>query len=744
MISHRRFGWIAVAAAAIIGAPGATAQTLPDTAGAQHRPTIVLPVKHDVTPALRDLPPLPPEREEEETPHPPHPIRGGPKARPPVADAMVQTSPATMNAITPNTSFGGIGNQSGVLPPDTNGDVGPNHYVQWVNLTFAIYSKTGATLYGPASGKTLWSGFGGPCEARNDGDPIVLYDEGVDRWFMSQFALPNYPSGPYYQCIAVSMTGDPTGQWYRYSYSFNKLNDYPKFGVWSDGYYMSINQFTCNFVRCTWAGQGVAAFERAQMLKGGSARMVYFDMASNAMLGGMLPADLDGSTAPPAGSPAYFMQFDDSPDQLELWAFHVDWSNTSLSTFASKAVLPTAVFDSNMCNGSRNCIPQAGTSAKIDAIADRLMYRLQYRNFGTHESLVTNHTVDVGADRGAVRWYEVRNPGGTPSIHQQGTYAPADTLHRWMGSAAMDKDGNLAIGYTASNSLTFPSIRFTGRLATDPPNTLTVAESDLRAGGGSQTHSSGRWGDYSMLAVDPADGCTFWYTAEYYSGTTSAGWSTNIGSFRLSNCGAAGTPPKAPSGLTATTVSTSQIDLSWADNSTDETGFLIERCQDANCTAFAQIATAVQNATTYSDTGLSASTMYRYRVLAAKGTSVSQPSEIAEATTMSPAPAVPMYLTSISGSSSTTGKSGWKATVTIVVKDATDLPVANAVVSGNWSGGYTGSASCTTGTNGTCSVSTPKLSNGVSSVTFTVAGVSRSGYQYESPTPPASTNVLKP
>jgi Fibronectin type III domain len=452
-------------------------------------------------------------------------------------------------------------------------------------------------------------------------------------------------------------------------------------------------------------------------------------MASNAALGGMLPADLDGDTAPPADSPAFFMQFDDSPDQLELWAFHVDWANTAASTFTSKAVLPTAAFDSNMCNGSRNCIPQAGTSAKIDAIADRLMYRLQYRNFGTHESLVTNHTVDVGADRGAIRWYEVRNPGGSPSIYQQGTYAPADTLHRWMGSAAMDKDGNLAIGYSVSNSLTFPSIRFTGRQATDPLNTLTVAESDLRAGAGSQTHSTGRWGDYSMLAVDPTDGCTFWYTAEYYSTTNSAGWSTNIGSFKLSNCGASGTPPASPSALTATTVSSSQIDLSWADNSTDETSFLIERCEGANCT-FAQIATAVQNATTYSDTGLAPSTMYRYRVLAAKGTSVSQPSEIATATTMSPAPAVPMYLTSILGSSSATGKSGWKAAVTIGVGASTG-PVANTVVSGHWSGGYAANASCTTGADGTCSISTPKLSMSVSSVTFTVDGVSRAGYQYD-------------
>jgi len=720
------------------------AQQVPPQA-AEHRPTVVGAERHDVTPALRDMPLIAPEQEKEETPHAPLPVHGGPRVLGERRDAALQIAAPTNSAITPRASFDGIGNTAGVLPPDTNGDVGPNDYVQWVNLSFAIYRKSdGGLRYGPANGKTLWQGFGGPCETRNDGDPIVLYDEIAGRWLMSQFALPNYPAGPYYQCIAVSTSGDPTGSWNRYSYSFSKMNDYPKFGVWSDGYYMTMNQFAPDFLgRLAWAGQGVVAFERTQMLAGGAARMVYFDMASDTSLGGMLPADLDGTTLPPAGSPAYFAQFDDQPDQLQLWQFHADWSNTSNATFTRKALLATSAFDSNMCNASRNCIPQPGTNAKIDAIADRLMYRLQYRNFGTHESLVTNHTVDVGSDRGGVRWYEVRDPGGNPVIYQQGTFAPADTLNRWMGSAAMDASGNLAIGYSVSNTATFPSIRFSGRLAGDPLGTLTVAESDLRGGTGSQTHSSGRWGDYSMLAVDPTDGCTFWYTTEYYLGTSSAGWKTNIGSLTLGNGG--GTPPPqppaAPSALSASAASTSSINLAWTDNSSDETGFAIERCTGSGCTNFAPVVTTSANATTYSDAGLSASTTYTYRVKAVNATLnlASGYSNTAAATTQGGD--TTMHVSAMSGSSSANGKAGWKASVTITIANSTNGPVANATVTATWSTG--GSASCVTGTSGTCSVSTGRLATSVPSTTLTVNNVTHATLTYQ-PSSNDSVTISKP
>ena len=462
-------------------------------------------------------------------------------------DAAVQAAPIAPDAPVTIANFDGVTNVNGVLPPDTNGDVGPNHYMQWVNLSFAIYSKTGTLLYGPAAGNTLWSGFGGVCQTRNDGDPIVLYDHLADRWMVSQFAVPGGTSG-YHQCIAISQTGDPTGAWYRYDFlwSNTNMNDYPHFGVWPDGYYMAVHEFAN---AATWAGQGVAVFERDKMLLGQAARMVKFNLYStDPNMGGMLPTDLDGP-APAAGTPNYFVEPDDNAggfpqDQIQIWAFHVDWTNTALSTFTRTTTLATAAFDSNMCNGARTCIPQQGTTAKLDAIADRAMYRAQYRNFGGYETIVMNHTVDAtGTDRAGIRWYELRNTGGAGwGINQQSTFSP-DATHRWMGSVAMNGSGDMAIGYSASSSTMYPAIRYTGRLASDALNSMTQGEGTLIAGTGAQTHTAARWGDYSMLAVDPTDDCTFWFTSEYVQTTGSAPWRTRIGSFKLADCGAPGPTP---------------------------------------------------------------------------------------------------------------------------------------------------------------------------------------------------------
>jgi hypothetical protein len=516
-------------------------------------PVVVTALQHDVSAPLRSIEVIKPKQSR---PDPdlnelrPLPRRGGPRNTSPgkFVDPVLQRSLTLAPAIAaPLQNFDGVNNVNGVLPPDTNGDVGPNHYVQWVNLSFAIYNKSGTRLYGPAAGNTLWSGFGGACQTTNDGDPIVQYDHLANRWMMSQFALPNYPNGPFYQCIAVSQTGDPTGAWYRYQFqiSATKLNDYPHFGVWPDGYYMSVNQFVGN----TWAGQGVVAFERAKMLLGQPAQAVYFDLYSvDPNLGGMLPSDLDGQ-APSPGTPNYYIEADDNgfgfpQDQLNIWKFSVNWSNPATSTFTQLGVLPTAAFDSDMCAGSRNCIPQQGTTIKLDAISDRLMYRLQYRNFGAYQTILANQTVDVnGANRAGIRWYELRNSGGGWTIYQQGTFSP-DAIHRWMGSIAMDASGNIGLGYSASSSTMFPAIRYTGRLAGDALGTLTQGEGTIINGSGAQTHVASRWGDYSMLALDP-DGCTFWYTNEYVQTTGSAPWRTRIGSFQLPGCGG-GNPTPTP------------------------------------------------------------------------------------------------------------------------------------------------------------------------------------------------------
>ena len=523
---------------------------VPASGAADLQPVVGYSVKNDTSPPLRSMEPLLPAPQGPVREVPMFPLTGKlpviPQDVPGPLDPVLQEQQPFPAMPSPIKNFDGIGNVNGVLPPDTNGDVGPNHYVQTVNASFAIWDKNGNTLYGPADINTLWSGFGGYCETQNDGDPIVLYDHLADRWLLSQFALPNYPSGPFYQCIAISQTDDPTGAWYRYAFLVHntKMNDYPKFGVWPDGYYMSVNQFDSG----GWAGGGAYVFERDKMLNGQSARFVYFDLYPvDPWLGGMLPSDLDGSTLPPSGAPNYFVQLDDdawgyTQDQLEVWEFHVDWTTPADSTFTGPTLLATASFDSNMCGYNRNCIPQPGiTSPSVDAISDRLMYRLQYRNFGSYETMVTNHTVDVdGTNRAGIRWYELRKSGSTWSIYQQGTFSP-DSTDRWMGSIAMDGEGNIALGYSVSGTTTYPSIRYTGRLAGDTLGTLPQGEATLIAGGGSQLHSSGRWGDYSMMAVDPSDDCTFWYTQEYYSTTSVAGWKTRIGSFKFPSCGAAGT-----------------------------------------------------------------------------------------------------------------------------------------------------------------------------------------------------------
>ncbi len=491
-------------------------------------------VRHDVSPPLRTIPPI-------EPPGPPEEIREwleflqtrhmqrGPQIVDPVlqGDLVGPAAPAAIN------NFEGVPNLDGVYPPDTNGDVGPNHYVQMVNLHFQIWDKNGNSLYGPAANNTLWSGFGGPCETRNDGDPIVLYDPIADRWIMSQFTAAN----PYGECIAVSTTGDPTGSWYRYFFQFSTsvFYDYPKLGVWPDGYYLSANRFST----VAFLGASAIALDRAKMLNGQPA--TYQEFKTGTTYGTLLPADLDGATLPPAGAAETFAEIGTSA--LHLWKFHVDWANPANSTFTGPTTLSVAAYN-QLCPSTRSCIPQPGTSVGLDGIGDRLMHRLAYRNFGDHESLVVTHSVNAASSGtlAGVRWYEIRNPSTTPSLYQQGTFAP-DTTHRWMGSIAMDRSGNMALGYSVSSSSVYPGIRYTGRLAGDPLGQMTQGETTLIAGSGSQTGTGSRWGDYAMMAVDPLDDCTFWFTTEYIPTTGTAPWRTRIGSFKFPSCG--GTPPTA-------------------------------------------------------------------------------------------------------------------------------------------------------------------------------------------------------
>ncbi|MBI4259748.1 MAG: carboxypeptidase regulatory-like domain-containing protein [Actinobacteria bacterium] len=539
-------------AVSVLPLGGAGAETAPEPS---FGPVVRSSSRNDVSPPLRDIVPLKAEGPDEEVvPNPPLPKvkvneAGEPEGS--LGPSAPSLQLATGDMPGPDASFEGVDNVDGVLPPDTNGDVGPNHYVQMVNLSFGIWTRDGTMVYGPARGNTIWSGFGGVCEVTNNGDPIVLFDHLSQRWLLSQFAFPDVNTGPYYECIAISETDDPTGAYFRYEFliSETKLDDYPKLGVWPDAYYMAVNQFTSSGGSFSWGGQGVVAFERDRMLQGLPARLVYFDLFGvDDRFGGQLPSDLDGPPPPP-GAPNVFAEVDDGDflppvDALRLWEFHVDWADPSASTFGvdgqPNATLPVDEFGYLPCittlsTPTRNCVPQPA-GPPLDALGDRLMFRLQYRNFGAYEAWVVNHTVDVdGTGHAGVRWYELRDAGAGWGVDQQGTHAP-DLDNRWMGSAAQDNDGNLAVGYSVSSSITFPAIRYAGRLAGDPPGTLPQAEASLVEGSGGQLFPIARWGDYSMLTVDQTDDCTFWFTSEYLTDVDLAPWRTRIGSFRFPSC----------------------------------------------------------------------------------------------------------------------------------------------------------------------------------------------------------------
>jgi len=498
---------------------------------------------HDVSPPLLLVPPA--ERiaptEHEVKPIPRNFNRG------PVTDQVLQqqaSGAALLLAPTLSQSFDGVGNgfagPAGTFlvnsaPPDTNGDVGPNHYVQTVNTDYAVFSKTGTPVFGPVPMNTLFRGFGGLCETTNDGDPIVIYDPIADRWVASQFAVTGANGGsvPFLQCVAVSTTADPTGSYARYSFPYSRFPDYPKFGVWPDAYYVTFNLFQGNL----FAGGQVCAYDRAKMLVGAAATQQCFNVGTS--FGGLLPADLDGAALPPPGSPEYIVALGATANTLAYWTMTTDFATPANTRLVGPTTMNVAAF-AEACSGG-TCIPQPGTAQRLDSLADRLMYRLAYRNLNGVGHLVTNHSITAGTSTG-VRWYELTASGATLTLAQQGTWAP-DASFRWMGAAAMDKAGNIGLGYSVSSTAVKPGVHFTGRVAGDPAGTMTQGENIIFDGTGVQTANLSRWGDYSMLAIDPVDDCTFWFTSEYEPANGTFNWRTRIGSFTLPNCVNAQPPP---------------------------------------------------------------------------------------------------------------------------------------------------------------------------------------------------------
>jgi hypothetical protein len=476
----------------------------------------------------------------------------------------------------PLANFEGLSNQDNfnifgfrVNPPDPVGDVGPSHYVEMINLTYAVYDKQGNRLAGPVDTGALWAGFAVDDCTDPSGDPIVLYDQLVDRWILTQFTT----RGPkYYDCVAVSMTGDPTGAYYRYAFVTQPdpelpggtfFPDYPKYGVWTDSYILT----TRDFGDVTGYGISVYALEKNKMIAGNpKARAVQFFLDSNVvpleLIGdGLLPADIDGTRRPINGISAPIVGSQDdgagygaTSDALNIWELTVQWKATPVASLALAAQLEVASFDSVFpcAPTSRDCLPQPGItnpSQYLDILSyrQRVTHRLAYRNFGTYEALVTNQSVEAAPGVAGVRWYEIRRTNLLPNqvpeyaVYQQGTYAPADGVNRWMGSAAMDWQGNIALGYSVVNGVdVYPGIRYTGRLAGDPLGQMSLGEGKIIDGTGVQRSTNSRWGDYTSLNVDPTDDCTFWYVNEYYTldgqQSSTVGWQTRIASFKLPGC----------------------------------------------------------------------------------------------------------------------------------------------------------------------------------------------------------------
>jgi hypothetical protein len=475
------------------------------------------------------------------------------------ASARAATSASQLRAgaaaLTPRVYTTNLVNEEGIAsdftgaPGDPNGAAGITQYVQWVNTRLAVYRKSdGALLLGPIPGNAVFAGMSGSpgadaCANSNWGDPIVQFDKLAKRWILTQFAWDpaNTNTGPYYQCIAVSTSPDATGSYYRYAWDMRGPDgtpvfpDYPKLAVWPDAFYFTWVLFT-PLADGTYLGPRACGVDRAAMLAGGAPAVLCNDFGT--AFGPILASDLDGTMAPPAGSPNYMMSLDfgvdGTGDHLFMWRF--SFADASITAPITIPVAPFTIACPSTYGGP--CVQQPAPGEPLDALGDRLMYRLAYRNFGNREALVANHSVQQpGAPSDgpvAVRWYELRNLQTDPVVYQQGTWAP-DTNSRWMGSVAMDKMGNIAVGYSVTGPDTPPGVRYSGRLRSEPLGRLEP-ETVLVQGGGVQVDTSNRWGDYSAMAVDPVSDCKFWYTQQYIVETGSFNWHTRIGEFKFGNC----------------------------------------------------------------------------------------------------------------------------------------------------------------------------------------------------------------
>jgi len=521
---------------------------------------------------LRDLPPPPvhlavPRQAEPIRLNPNIPLHLAPVELDPLVAKSTEKVAAVVNHARTLEGLGvGIADfQMQRAPADPNGAVGETQFVQWVNNSIAVFNKDTGKLEPPSPlpGNYLWKNFGGNCEENNDGDPVVQYDKLAKRWVLAQFSVNNGRQTGYSECIAISTSPDALGEYWLYEFQYPIMDDYPKMGVWPDGYYVSFNmyneytgpdgQLTSQFL-----GSRACVYDRRSMLSGLPGKQQCFQLSSDYF--GFMPSDLDGSALPPSGAPNYYVALGAKPDTLDLWKFKVDWKDPRKSSFgqasnnAPNATIPVAHYNL-ACNGSGAiCVTQPQKvkgQEQLDSLGDRLMFRLAYRHFKDHESLVLNHSVDTGGNDGrtAVRWYELRDlEKDTPTVFQQGTFSP-DKTHRWIGSIALDRKGNIALGYNVSGESVYPGIRVAARLSSDPKGAIgnevpifdgAGIQTCAPAGGSCQCQKPDgtcdtltRWGDYSAITLDPVDDCTFWYTTEYQKTDGAFNWHTGIASFTL-------------------------------------------------------------------------------------------------------------------------------------------------------------------------------------------------------------------
>jgi len=518
--------------AALLAVTSLTGSAFAQDVPVQRNPIVMHATHVTTTQAFRDMTPVPWHNASKVMPeHDRAPFRHISKLADPAAQFEVFAPVSTTNLL----SFDGITDAQGgsFVPPDTNATVGATQVVETVNVAYAVYNKTtGAQIMAPVSIQTLYQPLGGQCATGNLSDPVATYDKAAQRWLITMIAFNNSFTQNN-ACVAVSTTSDATGTYHLYSFNYKTvLPDYPKLGVWPDAYYLTTDSFPSGGF---FTGAESCALDRTNMLAGNPATSVCFQRGTADFA--LLPADLDGSTPPPTGAPNYEMDLATST-KLNLYQFHVDFVVTGNSTFTGPTQLTVPAY-TDACASTGTCIVQPSPGEKLDALGDRLMYRLAYRNFTDHEAMVLNHSIKAagtGKAPSAVRWYEVRSPGSSPVVFQSGSVGGGTSpISRWMASIGMDKVGDIALGYSKSSSTLKPSIEYTGRVPTDTLGKMEAPHTVV-TGGGVQTSSFNRWGDYSSMQIDPVDDCTFWYTQEYYKTTGSFNWSTHMTSFKFTTC----------------------------------------------------------------------------------------------------------------------------------------------------------------------------------------------------------------